>query len=60
MVDKKKHSGFKAVEGKIAQEYEAKGISAKKAERVGGAVAASAARNASPAAKKANPKLNKV
>lgn len=60
MADKKKHLGFKAVEGKIAKEYEAKGINAKKAEKIGGAVAASAARNASPAAKKANPKLKKV
>lgn len=56
----KKHLGFKAVEGKIAKEYEAKGVSKKKAEKIGGAIAASAARNASPKAKKANPALKKV
>ncbi len=56
----KKHPGFKAVEGKIAKEYEAKGMSKKKAEKVGGAVAANAARKASPVAKKANPKLKNV
>ena len=55
-----KHPGFKAVEGKIAREYEKKGISPKKAEAIGGAVAANAARKASPAAKKANPSLKKV
>lgn len=56
----KKHPGFKAVSGKIAKEYEAKGMSDKKAKEVGAAIAANAARNASLKAKKANPALKKV
>jgi len=56
----KKHPGFDKVSGGIAKEYEAKGMSKKKAEKVGDAVAASAARNASAKAKKANPALKKV
>ena len=47
-----KHPGFKAVQAKVQSE----GYSKKAA----GAIVASAARNASPAAKKANPRLNKV
>lgn len=46
-----KHPGFKAVAAKIGKE---KGI------RNPGAVLASATRKASPAAKKANPRLNRV
>lgn len=46
-----KHPGFKAVEAKVAQQP---GITNP------GAVVAAAARNASPAAKKANPHLNRV
>ena len=45
------HPGFKAVEAKIAQEP---GI------RNPGAVLAAATRNASPAAKRRNPRLNRV
>lgn len=45
------HPGFKAVEKKIGQEP---GI------RNPGAVLAASSRKASPAAKKANPRLNKV
>lgn len=45
------HPGFKAVEAKIGRE---KGI------RNPGAVLAAATRRASPAAKKANPRLNRV
>lgn len=45
------HPGFKAVEAKIGRE---KGI------RNPGAVLAAAARKASPAAKKANPRLERV
>lgn len=44
---------FKTVQTKIAKK---EGVSKKKA----GAILASATRNASPAAKKANPKLRKV
>jgi hypothetical protein len=48
---KKAHPGFKAVEAKIAREP---GI------RNPGAVLAASTRNASKAAKKANPRLNRV
>lgn len=48
----KSHPGFKAVQSKIQHE----GYSKKEA----GAIAASAARHASPAAKRANPRLNRV
>jgi hypothetical protein len=47
-----KHPGFKAVQSKIMSE----GYSKKSA----GAILANASRNASPAAKKANPNLKKV
>ena len=47
-----KHPGFKAVQGKIEKE----GYSPKAA----GAILASKTRAASPAAKKANPRLKKV
>ena len=47
------HPGFKAVQKKIAGEY---GGNMKKA----GAILASKTRNASAAAKKANPRLKKV
>ena len=46
-----KHPGFKAVEAKVAQNPKI---------RNPGAVVAAAARNASKAAHKANPRLNKV
>ena len=49
----KKHPGFKAVQASIAKKQ---GISKKDA----GAILASATRKASPAAKKANPRLKKV
>lgn len=49
----KKHIGFKAVAKGIAKK---EGVSPKAA----GAILASATRKASPAAKKANPKLSKV
>ena len=49
---KKAHPGFAAVQKKI----EAEGYSAKSA----GAILASKTRSASPAAKKANPRLNRV
>jgi hypothetical protein len=52
MSTSKKHPGFKAVQKKI----ESEGYTKEQA----GAILASASRNASPAAKKANPKLNKV
>jgi hypothetical protein len=48
-----KHPGFKAVKAKIASK---EGVSAESA----GAILASAARKASPAAKAKNPKLKKV
>jgi hypothetical protein len=48
-----KHPGFKAVASKIASK---EGVSAKSA----GAILASATRKASPAARKANPRLNRV
>lgn len=48
----KKHPGFKAVQKKI----EAEGYTKEEA----GAITANAARKASPAAKKKNPKLKKV
>jgi hypothetical protein len=47
------HKGFKAVQSSIAAKQ---GVSQKAA----GAILASATRNASPAAKKANPNLKKV
>jgi hypothetical protein len=49
----KAHPGFKAVQNRIAKRQ---GISKDRA----GAILANAARNASPAAKKANPRLNRV
>jgi hypothetical protein len=48
----KKHPGFKAVEAKVEREGYSKGAA--------GAIVASAARKARPAAKAANPKLSKV
>jgi len=56
----KKHLGFNKVSNNIAQEYEKKGMSPAKAKEVGDATAAKVARNASPAAKKANPNLKHV
>lgn len=50
---KKKHPGFGAVQKQIAAK---EGISEKRA----GAILASQTRKASPAAKKANPRLNRV
>lgn len=47
------HPGFKAVQNKIAAK---EGVS----EKAAGAILANATRNASPAAKKANPRLNRV
>ena len=47
------HPGFKAVQKEIASK---KGISEKRA----GAILASAGRKASPAAKRANPRLNRI
>jgi len=49
----KKHPGFKAVQSKIAKKQ---GVSKKAA----GAILASATRKASAAAKRKNPRLNKV
>lgn len=49
----KSHPGFAAVQNKIAKQ---KGISKERA----GAILASATRKASPAAKKANPRLKRV
>lgn len=49
----KAHPGFKAVASKVAKK---EGVSPKAA----GAIVAASARNASKAAHKANPKLNKV
>ena len=51
MTHSAKHPGFKAVAARIGKE---KGI------RNPGAVLAAAARKASPAAKRANPRLNRV
>jgi hypothetical protein len=56
----KKHLGFDKVSNSIAQGYIDKGMSPKKAQEIGDATAAKVARNASPAAKKANPKLKNV
>lgn len=53
VVTKKSHPGFKAVQAKIAAKQ---GISKERA----GAILASATRKASPAAKKANPRLKRV
>ena len=47
----KKHPGFKKVQKKIAQKYGMKAA---------GAILAHATRNASPATKQANPRLNRV
>ncbi|MBO7735516.1 MAG: hypothetical protein J6S67_23325 [Methanobrevibacter sp.] len=49
----KKHPGFKAVQKQISRK---EGVSMKAA----GAILASASRNASPAAKRANPRLKRV
>lgn len=51
---------FKAVQGKIAKQEESKGMKSAYAKKVAGAIAAEAARKASPAAKKANPNLKNV
>lgn len=56
----KKHPGFDKVSNNVAQEYIKKGMSPKKAQEIGDATAANIARNASPAAKKANPHLKNV
>lgn len=48
-----KHPGFKAVQGQIARK---EGVSSKRA----GAILANASRKASPAAKRKNPRLNRV
>lgn len=48
-----KHPGFKAVQKQIARK---EGVSMKAA----GAILASSSRNASPAAKRANPRLKRV
>jgi hypothetical protein len=53
MAAKKKHPGFKAVQGQIAKRQ---GISRARA----AAILAASTRKASPAAKKANPNLKKV
>lgn len=50
---KAKHPGFKGIQKRIADQY---GGDMKKA----GAILAASTRNASPAAKKANPRLRKV
>lgn len=52
MAAKKKHPGFKAVSKKIQAEGYSK--------QIANAILAKASRNASPAAKKANPRLKKV
>lgn len=49
----RKHPGFKAVQGQIARK---EGVSMDRA----GAMLAASTRRASPAAKKANPKLKRV
>jgi hypothetical protein len=49
----KKHPGFKAVQKKIARKQ---GVSMERA----GAIVAAGARKASPAAKRANPRLKRV
>lgn len=51
MAHSKAHPGFKAVQSKIAEKYGMKRA---------GAILASSTRNASPAAKKANPRLKRV
>lgn len=53
MIMSKSHPGFKAVQEKIAAK---EGVSKDRA----GAILASASRGASKAAKKSNPRLNKV
>lgn len=52
-MSKKSHPGFKAVQNEIAKK---EGVSKEQA----GAILANASRNASPAAKKANPNLKNV
>lgn len=56
----KAHPGFKAVQGDIAARLRAKGVSPEKAKERAGAMLASRTRGASPAAKKANPRLKRV
>lgn len=53
MAKSKAHPGFKAVQNKIAKK---EGVSKKEA----GAILASAGRNSTAKAKKANPKLKKI
>ena len=53
MANSKAHPGFKAVQSQIAKKQ---GI----CQEAAGAILASASRNASAGAKKANPRLNKV
>jgi hypothetical protein len=52
MATSKSHPGFKAVQAKIQGEGYSK--------QAAGAILANASRNASPAAKKANPRLGRV
>jgi len=55
----KKHRGFKAVQTEIAGKTNPK-TGKPYGKRAAGAILANAARNASPAAKRANPRLKKV
>lgn len=52
MAKSAKHPGFKAIQGRIQKEGYSK--------QAAGAILANASRKASPAAKKANPRLKKV
>jgi hypothetical protein len=49
----KKHPGFKAVQGEIAQKSNV-------SKKAAGAILAAASRHASPAAKRKNPRLKRV
>jgi|HubBroStandDraft_2_1064218.scaffolds.fasta_scaffold1373150_1 hypothetical protein len=57
---KKLHPGFKVVQNRIARRFEAEGESHESAESRAGRILAARSRHASKAAKKANPRLNRV
>lgn len=56
----KEHPGFKSVQGNIAGKLREKGMGEKEASKRAGAILAKKTRQASPAAKKANPRLRRV
>lgn len=56
----KAHPGFKGAQAQVAERLESQGVDPAQAENRAGAILAAGARNASAAAKKANPNLDRV